>query len=88
MDFGDLRIFKATGIQPAYWSGTPQGLSDAHSFIFNGGFDVARAKQNPLAAWAVRAGDVAAAVPEPATGLLVGLGVLALACARRARRRR
>jgi hypothetical protein len=97
-DFGDNKTGSQTAvggemltdIQQAYWSGTQFNATSAWFFMFlNGGLQNINAKIAPLAAWAVRAGDVIVApVPEPASGLLFGVGVLALASASRAWRRR
>jgi len=72
-------------IQSGYWSGTefapdPGG---AWFFVFFNGIQGDFDKGVGFAAWAVRPGDVLAAVPEPSTGLLVGTVVLALGLKRR-----
>jgi hypothetical protein len=78
-----------TGIQPDYWSGTQANPSIAWVFVFDSGDQFGFFKDDQLlSAWAVRSGDVAAAIPEPASLLLFGLGALGLGWARRARRRR
>ena len=77
-----------TGIQTDYWSGTeyePPNFAlyflfdNSHSELFDSGREViATVANNPMSAWAVRSGDVSAAVPEPQTYalLLAGLGLL------------
>jgi hypothetical protein len=66
-------------IEPGYWSGTEFNSVAAWNFFLNGGSQVPTDKVNPLAAWAVRSGDVAAAaVSEPPSELLFGIGALAL----------
>ena len=64
-----------TGIQPFYWSGTGFDSNFAWDFNFVGGQND-DFKLFQLSAWAVRPGDVAAAIPEPSSLLLFGLGAL------------
>jgi hypothetical protein len=68
-----------TGIQPVYWSGTEFALGiRAWDFNFHFGVQNDFREDNQMSAWAVRSGDVRAAVPEPQTYalLLAGLGLL------------
>jgi hypothetical protein len=74
-------------IQPFYWSGTEFDSVFAWFFLFFNGGEGDFVQMVPLAAWAVRSGDVAAA-PEPASLLLIGAGMLGLGWSRRRGRRR
>ena len=84
-----------TGIQLGYWSGTerfpasPGNANSGFAWLFNFavGIQGAEPEVGFLHAWAVRPGDVAA-VPEPASLLLIGIGALGLGWARRKGRRR
>ena len=79
-------------VQGRYWSGTASNSSDAWVFFFaiapflNGLQLEANKLNNASFALAVRPGDVPA-IPEPATGamLMLGLGGLAVATRRRTR---
>ena len=65
-----------------YWSGTEYAPDTTSAWLFNpgNGGQGAGYKGNPLFALAVRPGQVAAAaVPEPGTTWLLGLGLLGLA---------
>ena len=74
------------GVQDSvYWSGTERDTSSAWVFYSNGGVSGAYLHSNQWFAVAVRAGDVAASVPEPQT---LALALLALAATLAARRRR
>jgi hypothetical protein len=76
-----------TRIQPGFWSGTEADSGVAWYFGFGNGFQNSVDEHLQLPAWAVHPGDVAA-VPEPATVLLIGVGMLGLVWARSSRRRR
>lgn len=64
----------------SYWSGTEYAPDTRNAWVFypgNGG-QYAGDKGSYLYAWAVRPGDVVAAVPEPASAWLLGAGLLGL----------
>ena len=81
-----------TDIQSLYWSGTElaSNSNGAWGFYFGNGDPDAFDKGNVnFAAWAVRAGDVAAdvaAAPLPGTAVLLALGLLAMGASRQKRR--
>ncbi|MBK1629611.1 hypothetical protein CKO31_02425 [Thiohalocapsa halophila] len=60
-----------------YWSGTEFSASDAWDFATSSGFQFYGGKDNPIYAWAVRPGQIAAA-PLPGTALLMALGLAGL----------
>jgi hypothetical protein len=74
----------------AYWSGTAYAPNPAyHAWLFNtdDGFQHLSYQGSEFWAWAVRPGDVAAAVPEPETYamLVAGLGLLGAVARRKSR---
>ena len=70
-----------------YWSGVEFGSGGAWNFNFGNGAQGADDKSRSLFAWAVRSGDVEAAVPEPATAALLGASLVGFAALRRRARR-
>jgi len=79
---GDVTL---TDVQSNYWSGTVFNPINPWAFFYGNG------SQNPVGeiagnyGWAVRSGDVAA-VPEPATLALFGIGLAGLGFARKKRK--
>ncbi|MDH5641907.1 MAG: DUF1566 domain-containing protein [Nitrospira sp.] len=72
----DLALF--SNLQPSwYWSGTEYApaTNGAWFFYFPSGGQGADLKSSDLFALAVRPGERSTAVPEPATGLLLGAGL-------------
>jgi len=85
---GSFNLF--TNVQSnVYWSATEfaPNPSGAWGFRFDGGVQGTVGKDGNLFAWAVRSGDVAASAPEPATLVLLGLGLAGIGFGRRGKRR-
>ncbi len=61
-----------------YWTGTELSGSFAWDFVFSNGIQRAPSKNDGNYGLAVHSGDVAAAVPEPALGLLLGISFVGL----------
>ncbi len=76
-----------TGIQSGYWSGTEFDPDFAWRFSFRSGIQSISFKSSNVSGWAVRSGDVGAAVPAPATLLLMAAGLGLLGVGRSGRRR-
>ena len=76
-----------TNIQSRVWSGTEFDSGIAWSFFFDDGGQGDVSKNGRNAGWAVRSGDVGAAVPEPSVALLLASGLFGLMVTRRQRRR-
>ena len=74
-------------IQFGHWSGTEfaPNPNDAWVFFFFGGAQGYGGKDFNRAAWAVRPGDVMAAIPEPGTLALLGLGLVGFGLFRKKR---
>lgn len=76
-----LSLFSAIDDAPGasgYWIDSPWCCSNQPGFRFAGGELIYTVPQNQLYAWALRDGDVVAAVPEPGTAVLSVLALAAL----------
>jgi len=71
----------------SYASGTAYGSSNVWDFNFGNGNASTPGQGTWFYAWAVRDGDSSARVPEPATVLLLGSGLIALGAVGRKRRK-
>jgi hypothetical protein len=82
---GDISPFEDIQSAWAYWSGTEVDALNARLFFFFNAAQVNFPKEFDLYGWAVRSGD-SAAVPEPGSVALMGVGLGVLWLARRWRK--